>query len=396
MDPVVPFPHPNSHLLLQQSRAADDDDDGEEAPIHGDLLEAMLSHVPLIYLVHACFVSKSWHRAVFSSLSVFKRAKPWLLVHAQAVQSGSSRPVHAYDPRSNVWVQLSQPLIKHHSDLRSSNSNLLYVLSSSTLSFSLDPLRVVWQHVAGPSVWRVDPLVALVGSRIVVAGGGSEYEDEPLAVEVYDVEGREWYTCESMPTILEDSAASSLLSIAADHRRMFVVEKTSGMTYAFTPDKKVWQGPFRLRPDPRVFFFTVGFAGDYLILGGLIGHAGDVKGLKLWKVNCETMDCEGIGEMPSEFVEKLRGDNSTEFPAFSISATKDFAYIYNSWEPEELVFCEIDDGGVHGWGSVRNVAWDDGTRAVERVVFSCGRVEIGDLQRAMRLPGLQMTINKNS
>ncbi|GAB4839762.1 hypothetical protein Ancab_020472 [Ancistrocladus abbreviatus] len=54
MDRVVPLSHPNNHLLLQQSRAADDDDDDdkEEAPINGDLLEAVLSHVPLIYLAH--------------------------------------------------------------------------------------------------------------------------------------------------------------------------------------------------------------------------------------------------------------------------------------------------------------------------------------------------------
>ncbi|GAB4839763.1 hypothetical protein Ancab_020473 [Ancistrocladus abbreviatus] len=365
-------------------------DEETEAPIYGDLLEAILSHVPLINLVPACLVSKSWHRAVLSSLSNFNRVKPWLLVHNQGFQGYSTPKAHAYDPRSHAWVEILQPSVNLHSTLRSSNSNLVYALSSKTLSFSLDPLHVVWHQVDGPRVWRVDPLVALVGSRIVVAGGGGEYEDDPLVVEMYDIEKREWVTCQSMPGILKDSAASTRLSVASDDGEMFVTEKTSGMTYTFSPDTKTWSGPYDLRPaGGRVFSSTVGFSGDNLILAGVIGLDREVKGVKLWRVERGSMNCIEIAEMPVEMVEKLKGERG-DLSSISISATDNLVCLYKDREAEEVVMCEFGDGGACEWGSVRNAAWNDKSNITERVVLSCGRVEIGDLQKAFKLPNVKL------
>ncbi|GMH01585.1 hypothetical protein Nepgr_003424 [Nepenthes gracilis] len=358
-------------------------EEDDAAPIHGDLLEVILSHVPLIDLVLARRVSKSWNDAVVSSLSNFKKAKPWLLVHVQKIMSSCGTTTHAYDARSQLWVKITQPSIKHASDLQSSNGDLLYILSPTKLSFSVDPLHATWQDVSAPRVWRVDPIVALVGSRIVVAGGASEFEDDPLVVETYDVERREWTTCQSMPAILKDAAAPTWLSVAANEEKMFVTEKTSGITYSFSPDSRNWQGPFDLRPNPQVFFLTVGFSGDDMILAGLVGHAQDVMAVRLWKVDPETMGLKLIGEMPTEFVQKLKDENSN-LSSISLSSTKDFVYVYNSSEAEEIVLCEFADNGACRWESVRNPAWRDACKVTERMVFSCGKVEIEDLERAMR------------
>ncbi|GMH26103.1 hypothetical protein Nepgr_027946 [Nepenthes gracilis] len=359
------------------------EEEEEEVPIHGDLLEVVLSHLPLVDLAPACYVSRSWNDAVFSSLANLSEVKPWLLVHTQGIMSSRGRTVHAYDPRSSAWVKIDSPAMKFKADLRSSSSNFLYALSSRKLSFSLDPLHVSWRQVDAPRVWRVDPIVAVVGSRIIVAGGGSEYEDDPLAVEVYDMESGGWVTCQSMPVILKNIAAPTWLSVAANEKTMFVTEKSSGVTYTFSPDTKTWEGLFDLRADSGVFFSTAGFAGDDMILAGLIGHFQDVQGASLWKVNLETMGCELIGEMPSEFVEKLKGENSN-LSSISILSAKDFVYVYNSSDPEELVFCEFSGHGGCRWGAVRNILWTDARRVTETMVFSCGRVEIADLQGAMK------------
>nr|POE97292.1 f-box/kelch-repeat protein [Quercus suber] len=82
--------------------------DEEEAPIHGDVLEAILTHVPLIDLVRACHVSTSWKGAVFSSLRHLNPVKPWLIVHAQSTRYPYTTTSHAYDPRSHVWVDIEQ------------------------------------------------------------------------------------------------------------------------------------------------------------------------------------------------------------------------------------------------------------------------------------------------
>ncbi|OWM76078.1 hypothetical protein CDL15_Pgr009724 [Punica granatum] len=131
-----------------------------EVPIHGDVLELLLSYVPLVDLVPAAHVSRSWRRAVAASLRHFKRAKPWLLVHTQGRCSGCPSSTYAYDPRSGIWIEVVdawRPPVNLASAVRSSHSTLLYALSPSRFSFSFDPLNLKWHHVQAPVVWRTDP-----------------------------------------------------------------------------------------------------------------------------------------------------------------------------------------------------------------------------------------------
>lgn len=369
-----------------------EEEEEEEAPIYGDILEAVLSHVPLTDLVAASQVSRNWNKAVYSSLRHVNSAKPWLIVHVQSTRCHAATS-HAYDPRSAVWVQLLQPTttttaaatIKYVSALRSSHSTFLYMLSPSQFAFSSDPLRLTWHHArAPPLIWRTDPIVALVGDRVVVAGGACDYEDDPLAVEIYDLRTRAWDTCESMPAILKDSAASTSMSIAVHGGEMYVTEKCSGLTYSFDPESKAWRGPYNFRPDQGVFSTAVGFADGNLIVVGLLGNSESVKGVKMWKVRGESMECKEIGEMPKELVEKFIGESSC-VPSVAVVAVGSFVFLHNPTDPGEVIQCEIVDGECR-WGSVRNAVANDGTR-MQRMVIGCSHVDIGDLQKAMAMQG---------
>lgn len=366
--------------------------------IHGDLLEEVFAHVSLVDLACAYCVSKTWENAVSSSLLHLKKVKPWLIIHTLCAKNQTDKTTQAYDPRSDTWVDIIQPSLtttKHVnvSPLRTSNSNLLYRLSYKEFSLSMDPLHLIWSHVTPPRIWRVDPIVAQVGAHIVVAGGVSEFEDDPLSMEMYDMETSQWSTCQSMPYILKDSAASTWLSVAANQNTMYVTEKSSGITCSFSPETKAWSGPFDLRPDPRVFFSAIGFAGDYLILSGIIGHAQNVITLKIWKIKPEMMEFEQIGEIPSELLEKLKGENPI-LSSISLTAAENFVYIYNSSDPAELIFCELVDG-VCKWGSVKNLVFDDERRIRERMVLSCGIVGICDLHMAMKSGSRKFLVKSN-
>ncbi|KAL6952851.1 hypothetical protein U1Q18_039447, partial [Sarracenia purpurea var. burkii] len=93
--------------------------------------------------------------------------------------------------------------------LRSSHSNLLYMLSPSKLSFSLNPLHLTWHHAEAPLVWRADPIDVVVGRRVVVVSGTYDFEDDPLAIEIYDVKSKMWSSCDSMSVVLKDFSAST-------------------------------------------------------------------------------------------------------------------------------------------------------------------------------------------
>jgi len=354
----------------------------EETHIEVDVLEAIFSLVPLIELVPACRVSKAWNHAVFSSLTHLKQIKPWLIILTQTTRASRVVTEHAYDPRSHAWLQIKhQPLITKAGEfptVRSSHSTLLYTLTPSEFTFSIDALHLEWHHASSPRVWRTDPIIARVGSHVVVAGGACEFEDDPLAVEMYDMESCDWVRCQSMPEKLKNTSASTWQSVSVVGETLLVTEKDSGVTYSFNTIAMKWEGPYYLRPDQSVFYCVTGTLSEKLMVVGLVGEAGNVREVKLWVVKDGLVSgMKEIGLMPKEMVEKLKGDS--EFGSVEVIWVGDFVYLRNTLVLEELVVCEVMNGSLCDWRSVRNVAVDGGTR----MVFCGGDVCIEDLQKAV-------------
>ncbi|KAJ7953587.1 F-box/kelch-repeat protein [Quillaja saponaria] len=371
--------------MAEERKVVGQEEKRAEAPIHGDILQAILSHVPMIDLVPASQVSKSWLQAVYSSLHQTNTIKPWLMVHTQANTSPYVTTTHAYDPRSQVWIEIRQPSVNYVSTLQSSHSTLLFMLSPRKLAFSLDPLHLTWHQAEPPRVWRQNPIIALVDQFLVVAGGACDFEDDPLVVEIYDLNSRTWDTCESIPSILRDSPSSTWLSVAVKEHRMHVTEKKTGVTFSFEPKTKIWYGPYDLLSDHSVYSCVIGsLNNNRLIMAGVMGDAENVKSVKLWELRGElelTRKELEFGEMPKEMVEILKGE-SCWVPSIAMSSMGDFAYIQNPWQPEELVVCEIVNGACK-WGSLRNVVVNDRSRITQRLVVTCSNVGMLDLKMAM-------------
>ncbi|KAJ0914958.1 hypothetical protein HanPSC8_Chr06g0244471 [Helianthus annuus] len=109
----------------------------EPPPIHGDILDAILSHIPLIHLIPLSHVSKAWTASVSSAFRTSTNPKPWLVLHTQSSRHSYQYQcpypsTHAYDPDSNKWIRIHtrSPTTNHITTLRSSHSNLLYTLSN--------------------------------------------------------------------------------------------------------------------------------------------------------------------------------------------------------------------------------------------------------------------------
>ncbi|KAH7570315.1 hypothetical protein JRO89_XS05G0084800 [Xanthoceras sorbifolium] len=187
-----------------------------------------------------------------------------------------------------------------------------------------------------------------------------------------------------MPAILKDSAASTWLSVAANPRKIYVSEKCSGVTYSFEPETKTWHGPYDLRPDPTMFFLTTVFADDRLILVGLIGVPENVRSVKVWEVKGESLEeLREMGEMPEVLLEKLKGSRSCEMSSVTVTSAGDTLYIHNNSNPEEMVVCEIVEGGLCEWSSMKNVLVNDESQVMDRMVCTCSTVTMANLQRAL-------------
>ncbi|KAI3823374.1 hypothetical protein L1987_04809 [Smallanthus sonchifolius] len=124
------------------------------------------------------------------------------------------------------------------------------------------------------------------------------FEDDPLAVEVYDLQSRQWTKSDPMPEIFNQSASSMWLSVASDDRRLFVMEKTPVYTYSFNTNNNNWSGPYDLRPDQHVFYSVIRFSNPRLIVIGMLGEPEDVDcDWDVWGVNCNYSECKEIREI---------------------------------------------------------------------------------------------------
>lgn len=365
-------------------------DEQDGAAVHGDILECILSHLPLIDLASSSSVSRGWERAVSSSLSHFNALKPWLLLHFHPKSSPSAA---AYDPRSAVWMNINyQSPIPPTAHLQSSHSSLLYTLTPSKFSFSIDPLHLTWQHVDPPLTWRTDPIVALVAHRLIIVAGTCVFDDEPPAVEIHDLKSNTWDTCEELPSIFAEYATAMWFSIAVDDNNLHVMHKASGAVFSFDPINKSWAGPFDMKPDPDIFSSIIGFAGGGMVIVGLLGSPEDVKIVKIYKVVVQFSEWRKIGEMPKSFVEKFQGE-SAEMASIGMSSAGDFIFLHHGSDPVEVIQCEVVSGGDGGcrWGIVPNTVVNDRTR-LRRLVFTSSNVGVEDLQRPLRSESPQTTI----
>ncbi|KAJ0257689.1 F-box/kelch-repeat protein [Hirschfeldia incana] len=370
----------------------------EECSIDGDILASILSTLPLLDLDSACHVSKSWNRAVFFSLNRLK-STPWLLLYKQRSHPPytMAATATAYDPKSEKWIELSTGSSPVEHAARSSHSTLLYALSPARLSFSVDAFHLMWQHAPPPRVWRIDPIVAVVGRRLIVAGGACEFEDDRLAVESLDIGSFEsWERCESMPQCLSGSASSTWLSVAVSAETMYVTEKRSGVSFCFDPETKSWAELPDFSPDDcRLYSRAIGFVSNRLVMAGITGDEDDPKGIELWEVvSTESrmkLRFESVGSMPEECLEKLRGIDS-DWPLTSIvfNAVGDMVYMHNNaGETGEIVAAEMEGGKLCKWRTLRNA--DARGHAGERLVVACSNVSFSDLKRAFR-DGLSFSV----
>ncbi|XP_042471781.1 F-box/kelch-repeat protein At1g23390-like [Zingiber officinale] len=363
---------------------------GRNSSIHGDVLEEVVSRVSALDLLHVSRVSRGWRTAAISSL-LCRRRPPCLLLRLQSRRRASA---HVYDPISGAWrdVPIPPEASLHGLDaprvaaLASSLSGgpRFYALSSSKLALAADPLGTAWRDLEPPRCWRTDPTVALVGTRLVVAGGGCALEGNAGSVEMCDAYGGGggcwWEPCEAMPEAFRLSPA---ISAAASERRLYVVERQPpfGASW-FDTETRRW-GPTRSLsvPDPTARHVAIGFSNGRLLLaaagGSGMGWGWAAESVRVWMVEEETLEVaseEVVAEMPREMVAALAEDGGGGWglPSIGFLCESDFAYFYNPVYLKEFFLCEQQAAGGSGcrWQRVEPPACVE-QRPIDKVALGC-------------------------
>ncbi|WOL07129.1 F-box/kelch-repeat protein [Canna indica] len=365
-------------------------EEAEARGLHGDILDAVVSRISALDLLAASSVSREWHTAVLSTRFSTRRRPPCLILRLQSRRGASTL---AFEPVSRRWFTVPIPLGStfHGLDdppvsaLASSHAGgaRLYALSGSKLALAADPFGASWSELVPPRYWRTDPVVALVGHRIVVAGRTNELEDEDArSVEVWD--GCRWEPCEPMPEALMWSPA---VSAAASQRRLYMLEKREPFTASwFDPEAKRWGPTTRVRlPDPSACHAAIGFLNGRLVLAVAGGSAAGLvwrpESVTLWAVDEETLEvAEEVGRMPREMVLRLVEDGWGLEP-IGVLSEGGFAYVYNPSYMKEFFLCEVQKGGGCRWETIAPPPGVE-ERPMHRVVFGCCELGMDDRKMA--------------
>ncbi|XP_040382623.1 F-box/kelch-repeat protein At1g23390-like [Oryza brachyantha] len=371
--------------------------------LYGDVLESVVERVPAADLAATARVSREWLRAVRAALRRRPRRLPWLVVHLQ----GRRRRTAAYDPHSGAWVTV--PAARHDTPshvrlVQGAGGDRVCALSLSGLAVAGDPLgkdQDACVALKAPGVWRVDPVFAAVGDRVVALGGAchlalAEGEDASV-VEVH--ESGSWTACGPMPAALRESAAATWLSAAATDQRVYLTDRTTGWASWFDPAKLQWGPTCRLRPDAAVSTWGLapGRAGaERLVLFGAKRGTEQAKGrvvIQAWEVDGDALALSrgaAHDTMPSDMSERLfprdedEEDEEEMSPSIGVCGNAAGGYVYNAADPAAgAVLYELRDGEG---SAVERWEWVPCAPAVEaeplgRVILACSPVGLDELAR---------------
>uniref|UniRef100_A0ACD5UWE6 Uncharacterized protein n=1 Tax=Avena sativa TaxID=4498 RepID=A0ACD5UWE6_AVESA len=383
--------------------------------LYGDVLESVVECLPAADLAASAVVSREWLRAVRCVLRRRPRRLPWLVVH---LVGRRHRQTTAYDPHSGSWLTVcSAPHGGTLSTLRhviSGRGDRLCALSLSGLDIAGGSLgRSAWMELKAPSVWRVDPVLAVVGERVVVLGGACELAlaegENAAAVEVHDEGGGSWSTCDPMPSALRESASATWLSAAATDERVYLTERRSGWASWFNPSKHSWGPTRRLTPDSCVSTWAIAPAAhagaERLVLFGAKRQGQGVV-IQAWEVDGDALDVSPSSTsdaMPSEMSAILfprSDDDHDDVETWSsirirVCGNATGGYVYNAAEPANgAVLYELRQAG-HGGSLVER--WERvpcapslHAQPLGRVIIACSQVGLDQLPGGLRPLGSQL------
>ncbi|KAK7255895.1 hypothetical protein RIF29_29322 [Crotalaria pallida] len=322
--------------------------------LSSDLIELILSLLPISTLITASTVCKHWHSLIssssFSSSTTTNHChKPWFFLHGLHNISSKNNQSFAFDPTSNSWFTL--PTFQHQPNTSFIGTNGFFFITAP--KFCYTPILHPFWHATPPLHFpRINPLLGVFNdeglTKFIVVGGVKfignlvDIEDR-LDVEMYDPSLGSWELYPPLPGDFRSGNSSSSLSSALFKGKFYVFGIYSCFVSCFDLEKHVWSDVRTLRPHGVVFSFLIG-CREQLVLAGIcnLPHG---SCFNLWKVDEKTMELSLIDVMPHDLLYSLfDSDEDDKFASLKCVGLGDLIYVFN--EDYHRVYpacvCEID------------------------------------------------------
>ncbi|KAL3695309.1 hypothetical protein R1sor_009385 [Riccia sorocarpa] len=336
-----------------------------------EVTECILSRVPLSSLVRACAVNKHWKEIIqspeFARLcNQVRPSNPWLFVYCTNFLLPGKNQAYAYDPDANTWYTV--PSVSPPTHSRASMSGGIGGIMVATMSglqsrlcYNHSLFIKKWKQTTEMSVSRDAPLVGFVeesasggggdvSQKLIAVGGVEMFEDDDLAVEIYDTSLKQWEVAKSMPVEFRGNSSRHWLSGAVWNRKLYILEIYSGSVSAFDLVTKTWTNVQILRPmtPSGVKYAYLVVCQGHLILAGVCHPPGSGQvSFKLWLVDDSVMQCKEVGVMPPEFFSLFaKGDGEKNVLGMKCVASGSLIFVYSVSPDAEypMVVCDLNKG----------------------------------------------------
>ncbi|KAG6472853.1 F-box/kelch-repeat protein At3g24760-like isoform X1 [Zingiber officinale] len=314
--------------------------------LNDDLVELVLSYLPLRSAVVAGAVSRQWRRIVshpgFAKRAASSRRRPpWFFLYGQNNVVLRKNQAFGFDPDAGEWIALPPSPSAVPVECFAGAGGFFFATISATRFCYAPLLRGPWRETSPLLFSRYNPLVGVFSSpggrrRFIVVGGarfigGLVNLEDPLAVEIYDPESDSWELCAPLPPEFQPGNSSQWLSAALLAGRFFYVFGIySSSIAAFDLSRRTWSSFQTLRPPGLLFSFLLA-SGDRLFLAGLCNTPEGPPCFSLWAVDHRTMDYAEIGAMPSDLLSCLfdTDDDDNKFASLKCVGLDGLVYVFN-------------------------------------------------------------------
>ncbi|KAL3688667.1 hypothetical protein R1sor_014976 [Riccia sorocarpa] len=332
--------------------------------ISEEVLELVLGKLPTVTVLEAAQVCKSWCSVIRSRR--FARyydslpcRRSWFFQCLVSFFSENNQG-YGYDPESKQWHKFSSkfslPIEQDRSALPSSpDGAILSIFTLTDLFYKREFLSTKWEVAPAMNYSRNAPLVAVVDGKdnsshkVIVAGGVAFFEDDDLALEVFDSASGAWEVCESLPREFRNNCSSHWMTSAVAGGKFLVAEMYSGQIAAFDLESKKWSRVGSLRPQGVVHSLLLS-CQDSLLLAGSSYSEGNLT-FKIWKVNVAAQECGvEIASMPPAFCKNFTCSDESwqdrKCEGLQCVASGNLLYIFSRERQQEgqIVLCDLSSG----------------------------------------------------
>ncbi|XP_024368456.1 F-box/kelch-repeat protein At3g24760 [Physcomitrium patens] len=325
-----------------------------------DILEYTLARLPLFSIKTCRKVCKRWDVVIntprFGILhKQLGEQQPWLVYYVINNLVSSKSHAITYDEGLNTWITL--PLLRipsHNHGSLAGASGLVYAiagLGEDRLKYKLtistsSPSAFVdeWYETPQMEFPRGSPVVGVAlgtgktgsGHKVVVAGGTPEFEDEHMAVEVFDSETDAWETYDDLPEDFNGSSSRSWMSGVVCRNKFYVSLIHSWTIHALDLCTREW-APMHWECPQGLQYHHIMAIGKTVVVVGLYQDAEhpEEHTVAIWKVNSKTQRLIQVGSMPLELF-ALLGDGCTD-PTLNFLMSDNLLYISNTYSPDRAV-----------------------------------------------------------